>query len=63
MKITGDKNLDELLTVVKNTIEKVGSYKVQVEDRFIFIPEAKDIIRKALQRYWSKKIQALYSKV
>ena len=63
MKITDDRELDELLATIKNTIEKVGPYEVQIGDRFIFIPQTKDIVRNALQRYLSKKVQAFYSKI
>ena len=63
MKITDDKDLDELLNTIINTINRVGSYEIKVGDRLEFVPNAKPIIRKALQRYWSKKIQAFYSKV
>lgn len=63
MKITGDKDLDELLNVITNTINRIGSYEIKPGDRFEFVPRAKPIIRKALQRYLSKKIQAFYSKI
>lgn len=46
-----DEDLQELVKGVLNTLLKVGSYKVKVEDRFVLIKDAERVIKKAMEGY------------